>query len=110
MPQGCAVTFRLDRVDFDPFGRVVLTDRASAAALGGLFDQADAIACESGCGAPLSCDTALIRRDQLIRIGPDLLVNNADFATIIRKRKAVQAEHAVIMFRVYREIELREAG
>ncbi len=42
-------------------------------------------------------------------MGPGLLVNNPDFATIIRKRKAVGAEEAVIAFSLYRRVEETQA-
>jgi len=96
------VLFRLDDIDFDAYGRVKLNDEDAIHSLDRLFADADAIACRSGCGAPLSCDTALINARDLVRIGPDLIVNNADFATIIRKRKAVDAREAVIVFEQYR--------
>ena len=103
-PRARGVLFRLEAVDFDPFGRVRLADRDAVGALEDLFEEADALACRSGCGAPLSCDTALIDTRQLIRIGPDLIVNNADFASIIRKRKAVNAREAVIVFESYKAL------
>ncbi|RKR00377.1 hypothetical protein [Maricaulis maris] len=96
------VLFHLDAVRFDAWGRALIADRLAARRMQGLLTEADAIACRSGCGAPLSCDTALILREELTGVGPDLLVNNADFATIIRKRKAVGAEEAVIVFSLYR--------
>jgi hypothetical protein len=104
MAQGRGVLFHLNSVGFDPYGRVFIADRDAARALGEMLGQADAISCRSGCGAPLSCDTALITCEELVRIGPELLVNNADFASIIRKRKAVGAEEAVIVFNIYKEM------
>lgn len=104
MAQGRGVLFHLDAVGFDPYGRVFLADRDAARALAEMLGQADAISCRSGCGAPLSCDTALITREELMRLGPELVVNNADFASIIRKRKAVGAEEAVIVFNIYKEV------
>ncbi len=98
------ILFRLDRVGFDAFGRVTLSDSDTLDALDALFADADAIACRSGCGAPLSCDTALIEAQHLIRVGPVALINNADFANIIRKRKAVDAREAVIIFESYRAL------
>jgi len=102
------VLFHLDAIGFDAFGRAVIADRTAARRMQGLLAEADAIACRSGCGAPLSCDTALILREELTGVGPDLLVNNADFSTIIRKRKAVGAEEAVIVFSVYRRVEIAQ--
>lgn len=104
MAQGRGVLFHLNSVGFDPFGRVFIADRDAAHALADMLGKADAISCRSGCGAPLSCDTALITREELVRMGPELLVNNADFASIIRKRKAVGAEEAVIVFNIYKEM------
>lgn len=101
-PRG--VRFRLDLVGFDEFGRVRLVDPDAAAALEEILETADAIACRSGCGAPLSCDTALIEAGQLVRIGPHLVINNADFANIIRKRKAVDARDTIIVFESYKAI------
>ncbi|MDF1768158.1 hypothetical protein [Maricaulis sp.] len=104
------ILYHLDDIRFDAYGRALIGDRAAAQRMQGLLSQADAIACRSGCGAPLSCDTALILREELTRLGPDLLVNNAEFSTIIRKRKAVGAIEAVIVFSVYRRVEIaREA-
>ena len=100
-----AVTFNLDAVGFDPYGRIFIADRAASQALREMLVDADAISCRSGCGAPLNCDTALITRQELLQIGPDLLVNNPDFGSIIRKRKAVDAKQAVIVFTIYREVE-----
>ncbi|SDM24663.1 hypothetical protein [Maricaulis salignorans] len=108
MAQGRGVLFHLSSVGFDPFGRVFIADRDASIALGEMLSQADAISCRSGCGAPLSCDTALITREELVRVGPELLVNNADFASIIRKRKAVGAEEVVIVFNIYREMASSE--
>ena len=51
---------------------------------------------------------ALILREELTSVGPDLLVNNADFATIIRKRKAVGAEEAVIVFSTYCRVGIEQ--
>lgn len=103
------ILFNLNALGFDPFGRVFVADRAASEAMGDMLARVDAIACHSGCGAPLSCDTALITREELVRIGPDLVVNNADFAAIIRKRKAVDAQEAVLVFTGYREADL-DAG
>ncbi|MFY0638122.1 hypothetical protein [Maricaulis maris] len=100
------ILFHLDDIRFDAYGRALIRDAAAAQRLQGLLNQADAIACRSGCGAPLSCDTALILREELTSLGPDLLVNNAEFSTIIRKRKAVGADEAVIVFSVYRRAEV----
>jgi len=104
------ILFHLDDIRFDLYGRALIGDAAAARLMQGLLSQADAIACRSGCGAPLSCDTALVLREELTGIGPDLLVNNADFSTIIRKRKAVGAIEAVIVFSVYRRVQLAEAA
>lgn len=104
------IVFDLDAVRFDPYGRVVISDRAAGGRMASVLEQADAIACQSGCGAPLSCDTALIAREEVVRIGPDYLVNNPDFGTIIRKRKAVGANEAVIVFSVYRKVDLDAAA
>ncbi|WP_417491149.1 hypothetical protein [Maricaulis sp.] len=104
MAKGRGVLFHLNSVGFDPYGRVFIGDREASRALAELLGKADAISCRSGCGAPLSCDTALITREELVRIGPELIVNNPDFGAIIRKRKAVGAEEAVIVFNVYREL------
>lgn len=100
-----ALLIDLVSAGFDPYGRVCLSDPHAVTGLSELLRDADAIACESGCGAPLSCDTALIRRDELVRLGPNLLINNAQFAAIIRKRKAVNAREAIIEFRRYRELD-----
>ncbi|ABI66446.1 MAG: hypothetical protein ACJAU5_001659 [Maricaulis maris] len=102
------VLFHLDAVRFDAYGRALVADRKAARRMLGLLAEADAIACRSGCGAPLSCDTALILREELTSVGPDLLVNNADFATIIRKRKAVGAEEAVIVFSTYCRVGIEQ--
>ena len=104
------IVFDLDDVGFDPYGRVMISDRAAGGRMAGVLQQADAIACHSGCGAPLSCDTALIAREEVVRIGPDYLVNNPDFGTIIRKRKAVGAHEIVIVFSVYRKVDLDAAA
>jgi hypothetical protein len=110
MPTEWGILFHLDDVRFDAYGRALIADQAAAGRMRGLLRQVDAIACRSGCGAPLSCDSALILAEELTGIGPDLLVNNADFATIIRKRKAVGALEAVIVFSVYRKVELDSAA
>jgi len=102
---GTGILFRLDRIDFDAYGRVQIKDDEAAGGLHGLLRQADAIACRSGCGIPLACDSALIRREELVQNGPVLLINNADFASIIRKRKAVDAREAVIVFEPYRAMQ-----
>jgi hypothetical protein len=104
MTNGYGVVFKLDAVGFDPYGRVFVADPDASRHLHALLERADAISCRSGCGAPLSCDTALITRSELVQIGPELLINNADFASIIRKRKAVEAREAVIVFTEYREV------
>lgn len=104
MAHGRGVVFHLNAVGFDPYGRVFIADRGAARAMAEMLKKADAISCRSGCGAPLSCDTALITREELVRVGPELLVNNADFASIIRKRKAVGADEAVIVFNIYRQL------
>lgn len=104
MMAGRGVVFDLEALGFDAFGRVIVSDTHAAQTLQEMLDAADAISCRSGCGAPLSCDTALITREELLQAGPDLLVNNADFAAIIRKRKAVDAREAVIVFTEYREL------
>ncbi|WP_323762212.1 hypothetical protein [Maricaulis sp.] len=104
------ILYHLEDIRFDSYGRVLVGDTAAAQRMQGLLDQADAIACRSGCGAPLSCDTALILREELTHLGPDLLVNNADFSTIIRKRKAVGADEAVIVYSVYRRVEVEQAA
>ena len=54
---------------------------------------------------PLACDSALIQRDELTQIGPKLPINNADFAAIIRKRKAVDARDVVIVFDAYQRVD-----
>ena len=109
MAHGRGVVFHLESVGFDPYGRVFVADREAARAMAEMLATADAISCRSGCGAPLSCDTALITREELVKIGPELLVNNADFASIIRKRKAVDAREAVIVFNIYMEMEASSA-
>lgn len=98
------ILFKLGEVRFDPYGRVLVADRTAAGALAEMLSGADAIACRSGCGAPLSCDTALITTEDLMQNGPDLLINNADFASIIRKRKAVGSTETIIIFTTYREV------
>lgn len=98
------VLFNLQLIDFDAYGRVRLGDHEAVKSLQRLFGQADALACRSGCGAPLSCDTALITEKEMLRIGPEILVNNADFANIIRKRKAVNAHETVIVFESYKAL------
>jgi hypothetical protein len=98
------ILINLRQTRFDDYGRVLLADRQAAGAMGKMLTGADAIACRSGCGAPLSCDTALIRTEDLMQNGPDLLINNADFASIIRKRKAVGSTETIIIFTTYREI------
>lgn len=108
MPSEWGILFRLDKVGFDAFGRALIADRAASRRMQALLQQADAIACRSGCGAPLSCDTALILTEELTGMGPDLLVNNADFSTIIRKRKAVGASEAVIVFSIYRQFQVTQ--
>lgn len=105
MAHGTGILFRLDRIDFDAYGRVQIRDDEAAGRLHSLLRQADAIACRSGCGIPLACDSALIRREELVQNGPVLLINNADFASIIRKRKAVDAREAVIVFEPYRAMQ-----
>lgn len=110
MSADAGIVFDLDSLSFDPYGRVVVSDKAAARRMLELLASADAMSCQSGCGAPLSCDTALIARDQLVRIGPDLIVNNPDFGTIVRKRKAVGAREAVIVFSVYRKFDLNGAA
>ncbi|MHA6287295.1 hypothetical protein [Maricaulis sp. CAU 1757] len=104
MNSGHGVLFRLDTLRFDAFGRILVTDPPAAIRLTRLSDTADAIACRSGCGAPRSCDTALIRAEELVQLGDVLLVDNADFARIIAKRKATGASEAVIVFWRYREV------
>jgi hypothetical protein len=99
------IVFNLDQVGFDPYGRVIISDRQASQALGDILSYADAISCRSGCGAPLSCDTALITSKELFQNGPDLMINNADFAAIIRKRKAVDAREAVIVFSIYKKMK-----
>jgi len=99
------IVFDLEKLAFDAYGRVLIQDRKACSRLCLLFDKADAIACRSGCGAPLSCDTALILRDELHQSGPVMTINNADFASIIRKRKAVNAHEAVIVFTEYMRLE-----
>jgi len=99
------VLFDLEALIFDAFGRVVVSDPQACSKLKLLFEKADAIACRSGCGAPLSCDTALILREELLQSGPDMMINNADFASIIRKRKAVNAHEAVIVFTEYQKMD-----
>jgi hypothetical protein len=108
MSAGRGILFKLNKVGFDSYGRVLVSDRRAATSLTGLLDIADAIACQSGCGAPLSCDTALISRNELMQIGPDLLINNADFASIIRKRKAVSADETVLVFTEYKKMKQTE--
>jgi hypothetical protein len=103
------IVFELDEIAFDPHGRVVVSDKAAGVRIMELLAEADAISCRSGCGAPLSCDTALITRTEAVRIGRDVLVNNPDFAAIIRKRKAVGAGEAVIVFSVYKKMETTAA-
>lgn len=110
MSSDAGIVFDLTRLTFDPYGRIVVSDRDAARRMLELLADADAMACQSGCGLPLSCDTALISRDELIRIGPDLIVNNPDFGTIVRKRKAVGAHEAVIVFSVYRKFDLNGVG
>ena len=110
MSANVGIVFDLDQLGFDPYGRVMISDRAAGARMAGVLEQADAMACHSGCGAPLSCDTALIAREELVRIGPDYLVNNPDFGTIIRKRKAVGAHDVVIVFSVSRKVDLDAAA
>lgn len=104
------ILFNLKALGFDPFGRVFVADRQASEAMGDMLDRVDAVACHSGCGAPLSCDTALITKEELVRIGPDLVINNADFAAIIRKRKAVDAQEAVLVFTGYREADLGDGS
>lgn len=104
------ILYHLDEVRFDAYGRALVGDPVAAQRMQALLSEADAIACRSGCGAPLSCDTALVLREELTRLGPDLLVNNADFSTIIRKRKAVGVEEAVIVFSVYRRVEVEQTA
>jgi hypothetical protein len=108
MAVGRGILFKLNKIGFDDYGRAVVSDRRAASTLYGLLEIADAIACQSGCGAPLSCDTALIARDELLQIGPDLLINNADFASIIRKRKAASADETVLVFTEYKKLTQAE--
>ena len=105
------VLFHLEQLHFDAYGRVCIGDRDAAGNLAALLAAgADAIACRSGCGAPLSCDTALITRNEFVQCGPDLLVNNADFAAIVRKRKAIGATEAVVVFTTYQEMDTETAA
>ena len=106
MPSDWGILFKLDAVGYDGCGRVVLSDADAAARLATLFRHADALSCRSGCGLPLSCDTAMITREEVTGIGPDLLINNPDFGTIMRKRKAVGAREAVIVFSIYRRLDV----
>lgn len=110
MSSDAGIVFNLSEIAFDPYGRVVVSDKAAARRMLELLADADAMACQSGCGLPLSCDTALIAREDLVRIGPELIVNNPDFGTIVRKRKAVGAHEAVIVFSVYRKFDLNGVG
>ena len=105
MAHGRGILFKLDLIDFDTYGRAQINDQDASCALHTLLREADAIACRSGCGIPLACDSALIRREELVQTGPSLLINNADFASIIRKRKAVDAREAVIVFEPYRAMQ-----
>jgi hypothetical protein len=105
-PGSVGILFELDAIRFDPYGRVLIADRQGAHRLLGVLAGADAVACSSGCGAPLSCDTALIARHDVVKLGPDLLVNNPDFGTIIRKRKAVGMRETVIVFSVYKRVDV----
>ncbi len=105
MTSARGIRFDLSQVRFDDYGRALVLDRTTAEAMHALLGEADAIACQSGCGLPLACDSALIQRHELTQIGPELLINNADFAAIIRKRKAVDAKDVVIAFDSYRRIE-----
>jgi hypothetical protein len=108
MSVGRGILFNLNKIGFDSYGRVLVSDRRAASTLCGLLDIADAIACRSGCGAPLNCDTALISRDEILQIGPDLLINNADFASIIRKRKAATTDETVLVFTEYKKLKQTE--
>ena len=110
MADRTAIAFTLAELGFDAYGRVVISDQAAARRMLDLFERADALSCQTGCGLPLACDTALIARGELTGMGPGLLVNNPDFATIIRKRKAVGAEEAVIAFSLYRRVEEAQAA
>ncbi|WP_300528355.1 hypothetical protein [Maricaulis sp.] len=104
MGYGHGIAFKLDLIDFDAYGRARINDDEASGELHALLRDADAVACRSGCGLPLACDSALIRREELVQTGPSLLINNADFASIIRKRKAVDAREAVIVFEPYRAV------
>lgn len=105
MTSARGIRFDLAQVRFDDYGRTLILDRKTAEALHAMLGEADAIACQSGCGLPFACDSALIQRHELTQIGTELLINNADFAAIIRKRKAVEARTVVINFDAYRRIE-----
>ena len=105
MTSARGIRFDLAQVRFDDYERTLILDRKTAEALHAMLGEADAIACQSGCGLPFACDSALIQRHELTQIGTELLINNADFAAIIRKRKAVEARTVVITFDAYRRIE-----
>ena len=105
MTSARGIRFDLSKVRFDEHGRALVLDRETAGQIHRMLETADAIACQSGCGLPLACDSALIQRDELTQIGPKLLINNADFAAIIRKRKAVDARDVVIVFDAYQRVD-----
>lgn len=105
MTSARGIRFDLSRVRFDDYGRVTILNVETVEALHGLLARADAIACQSGCGLSLACDRALIRRDEVTQLGPELVINNPEFAAIIRKRKAVDARDVVIVFDAFRLVD-----
>ena len=106
MSRARGIAFNLDQLGFDAYGRVCIRDEAVRSALQDVLDQADALACQTGCGLPSGCETALLTREEFTQFGRDLLVSNADFAQIIRKRKAMDALETVIVFTGYKAVDL----
>ena len=100
-----ALMLNLDLTLFDAYGRVEIVDRRSADALRALMKNGDALAVFGRGCSRLYCDTALLQADELVQLGGALLVDNAAFANLIRKRKAAETGAARLEVRLYREVK-----
>jgi predicted component of type VI protein secretion system len=97
------LTFNLDAVEVDPFGRVALLNRTDGAELRLLLQEADAAVCRHGAGGAMGWTTALIREEELLQWGGALVIDNAGFAEILRRMKAVETSPARLAFTTFRE-------
>ena len=103
-PAPLTLLLDLEKTGFDAYGRVELSDRDNARALRDLLAQGDALAVFGRGCSRLYCDTALLRAEELVQMGAALLVDNADFAALIRKRKACETGAARLEARLYKEV------